>query len=364
MSRLNGFLSGIKVIDLTRHLPGPLATLLLGDMGAEVLKIEPPGGDELRTLGPADSAGRPVYFDAVNAGKRVRTMDLTRRNRRDEFLELVKSSDVLLESFRPGVMERLGLGYPALRLLNEGLVYCSLSGYGRNSPLARAAGHDVNYLSLAGILAGTGTEEDPICAYPPVADCTGSLVAMAAVLGALYARTRTGVGCEIDLALADAGMPLQILQLAELGATGVSPRRERNLLNGGAAFYRIYGTRDGRHVALGAVEPKFWEAFCRTAGRTDWIPRQADPLPQKPLISELGEFFSSMNLGECMKKFEAADCCLTPVVDLGEAAESPHHKSRGLVRRFDGGIYETSFPVLVDGSPPAARAPLKDEGNQ
>jgi len=361
MSRLNGFLSGIKIIDLTRHLPGPLATLLLADMGAEVLKIEPPNGDELRSLGPVDAAGRPIYFDAVNAGKRVRTMDLGERIRRDEFLDLVKRSDVLVESFRPGVMERLRLDYAVLRPLNEGLIYCSMSGYGRNSPLSKAAGHDANYLALAGILAGTGTEENPICFTPPVADCTGSLVALAAILGALYARTRTGAGCEIDLALADVTMPLQIFQLAELGATGASPRREKDLLNGGAAFYRNYRTRDGRHVALGAVEPKFWKAFCMEANRSDWISRQTDPLPQRDLIVELGEFFSSMNLEECLEKFRPADCCLTPVLDLEVAVQSPHHKARGLVRRIAGGIYEASFPVLVDGVTPAARAPIKDE---
>jgi crotonobetainyl-CoA:carnitine CoA-transferase CaiB-like acyl-CoA transferase len=364
MSRLNDFLSGIRVLDLTRHLPGPLATLLLADMGAEVLKIESPRGDELRSLSPRDDRGRPIYFDAVNAGKRARTMDLADAAQHREFLHLVKEYDILVESFRPGVMGRLGLGYPALREVNPGLIYCAMSGYGKNSPLSDAAGHDANYLALAGTLAGTGTRETPLYFTPPVADCTGSLIALASILGALISRGKTGKGCEIDLGLADVTMPLQIFQLAYLGAMGVSPRREAEFLNGGAAYYRIYRTADGRHVALGAVEPKFWEAFCKAANRMDWVPRQADPVPQAALIAELVEFFASMSMETCRERFGPADCCFTPVLELGEAVESPHHKARGLVRRNAAGTYEALFPVLVDGEPPTGRTSLAEESLQ
>lgn len=361
MSRLNSFLSGVRVLDLTRHLPGPLSTLLLVDMGAEVLKIEPPQGDELRYLSPKDSRGRPIYFEAINAGKHTRTMDLTDATQRAEFLELVKGFDVLVESFRPGVMGRLGLAYPDLRDVNPRLVYCSMSGYGKNSPLSKVAGHDANYLALAGTLAGTGTAETPLYFTPPVADCTSSLIAIAAILGALYARKTTGQGCEIDLAIADVVMPLQTFQLAMLGATGLSPKREGDFLNGGAAYYRVYRTRDDRHVALGAVEPKFWEAFCKAVNRRDWIARQADPVPQTGLIEELSRLFSSLSLNQCQGIFEPADCCFTPILDLQQAVESSHHQARGLVRRNVAGIYEGLFPVRVDGLPPVSRVPLVEE---
>lgn len=269
MSRLNRFVSGIRVLDLTRHLPGPLATLLLADMGAEILKIEGPAGDEIKSLGPRDAAGHSLYYEAISAGKRTLALDLKAPADRERFLALVDTADVLIESFRPDVMPRLGLASRTLRARNPRLIYASLSGYGRDGPLASAAGHDANYLAYAGALAGNGTVQESSLFYPPIADCLGSMFGLATILGALYARERDGHGCDIDIALADVIMPLQVFSLAELGATGKQPSRGADLLNGGWACYRIYATRDGREIALGAVEPKFWRAFCERASRPD-----------------------------------------------------------------------------------------------
>ena len=362
MSSLNSWLAGIRVLDLSQYLPGPLATLLLADFGADVLKIEPPRGDEMQNLGPRDSAGRAIFYESVNAGKRVRRMDLKRPEAREEFLRLAVDADVLLESFRPGVMTRLRLDYAAVAARNPRLVYCSLSGYGIGGPLEQAAGHDANYLAQAGVLHRNG-DAAPVYFDPPVADTTGSLFAVIAILGALRGRDRSGRGCAIDIGLADVAAPLQIFQVTDYGARGYSPARNETYLNGGAAYYRVYATREGRHVALGAIEDKFWQRFCEAAGHREWIARAAEALPQESLTASLAAFFGQVTLAECIARFAGADCCLTPVLSVGEALESEHFRGRGLVRRGVGGDLQPLFPALVDGEPPATRPPARATGS-
>lgn len=357
MSPLTSFLHGIRVLDLSRYVPGPLASLLLADMGAEVLKIEPPSGDGLQDLGPRPD-GRPVFYESINAGKAVLELDLKETAHKRVFLELLASADVLIEGFRPGAMKRLGLDYKRLEAVNPRLIYCSINGYGATGPMALAAGHDNNYLALAGVLHRNGIS-DPIFFDPPVSDTSGSLFAALAILGALHGRARTGRGCEIDLALADVAMPLQLLQVAAVGATGHVPGREETYLNSGAAYYRVYRTRDGRHIALGAVEPKFWRAFCEAAERPEWIVRQSEPTPQKDLIAQVAAYFVSFTLGECVARFEAVDCCFSPVLDLGEALETPHVRHRGLVRRDARGCVQALFPAVVGGAAPRVREKLR-----
>jgi alpha-methylacyl-CoA racemase len=357
MSRLNTFLTGIRVLDLSRHLPGPLATLFLADMGAEVLKIEPPGGDELRDMGPRGPDGRSVYFDAVNAGKTARRLDFTRSDDRVAFLDLVKTADVLIESFRPDVMSRLGVGYETLRASNARLIYCSLNGFGHDGPLARVAAHDVNYLSQAGTLFHNGG--DIPFFDPPVADCAGALFAALTIVSALHGRARDGKGCHVDLALADVAMPLQACYVAELALTGLPPRPRERLLNGGAACYRVYQTADGRRVSLGALEPKFWRAFCAAAGRPEWERRHRDPLPQTQLVDEVAAMFRALTLAECEERFGETDCCFAPVLDLAEAIASPHVRDRGLVHRTSSGALQALFPAVIDGERPTPRASIR-----
>ncbi len=354
MSRLNEWLRGIRVLDLSRYIPGPLATMLLADMGAEVLKIEAPEGDEMQHLGPRNAAGEPIFYPSVNAGKLVRRMNLKDEGARAEFLQLVERADVLLESFRPGVMARLGLGYEALRAINPRLIYCALSGYGAHGPLAQAAGHDANYLALTGILYRNATYFDP-----PLCDNVGALFAVIAILGALQGRSRDGRGCELDLSLADSTWPLQAFQVADYGARGYSPGPEETYLNGGAAWYRVYRTREGRHVALGTAGDKFWERFCRAADRPDWIARASDPMPQRALMEEVQALIGSLTLAECMERFVPADCCFTPVLTLAEAVESEQARARQLVRRAPSGALQALFPAWVDREPPAARPPMR-----
>jgi alpha-methylacyl-CoA racemase len=360
MSQLNGFLSGVKVLDLSQYIPGPMASLILADMGAEVLKIEPPGGDEMRRLGPRDGAGGPVFYGALNAGKTVRRMNLKDPGEREAFLRLVPDCDVLVEGFRPGVMDRLGIGYPRLSALNPRLVFCSISGFGAQGVATARAAHDGNYLAESGVLDRNGHGE-PAFFDPPLSDVAGSLYAAIAILGALHGRDRTGRGCVIDLGLADIVMPLQMMQVADWGATGHVPKPRTTYLNGGAAYYQIYRLKDGRHVMLGPVEPKFWRAFCTAAGRPDWIVRQDEPLPQSALIAEVAALFAGLDLAEASARFAPVDCCFSPVLDLGEAIGSDQTRARGLVRRAERpGDLQALFPALVDGERPASRPPPRE----
>jgi alpha-methylacyl-CoA racemase len=360
-SRLHGFLTGTRVLDLSRHLPGPLATLLLADMGAEVTKIESPAGDEMRLIGPTGPNGHSLFFDALSAGKRSIRLDLKTEGGKAE-LRLAASADVLVESFRPGVMERFGLGADAMRAANPGLIYIAMSGYGQDGPLRDAAGHDANYLARNGMLSASGSAEHLSYPHPPMADCTASMFAVSTVLGALIARGRDGLGCTIDLALADVTMPFQLFALAELGFNGRSPRAETEFLNGGWACYRPYRLRDERWIALGAIEPRFWDAFCRASGRLEWLPRHADPLPQRSLIDELDAHFAALSTAECEARYATADCCLAPVLDLHEATQSPYMQGRGLVRCHPTmPIWEACYPVCIDGLRPEFRKALVEE---
>jgi crotonobetainyl-CoA:carnitine CoA-transferase CaiB-like acyl-CoA transferase len=360
-SRLSSFLAGTRVLDLSRHLPGPLATLLLADMGADVTKVESPEGDELRSIGPRDGAGRSIYFDAINAGKRSIRLDLKSDEGKAALRTLAADADVLIESFRPGVMTRLGLSAAALRAANPRLVYVAMSGYGQDGPRRNRAGHDANYLAANGILSSSGAAGRLSYPFPPIADCTASMFAVSTILGALLGRGRDGQGCEIDLALADVVMPFQIFALADLGATGRVPKPEAELLKGGWACYRPYRTKDGRDVTLGAIEPRFWTGFCRASERPDWLARHAEPVPQHALIAELDAHFAALTLAECVARYEAADCCFMPVLDLGEAVESDALAARGLVRRHPAtAIYEAAYPVCIDGARPSLRTPLRE----
>jgi alpha-methylacyl-CoA racemase len=355
MSRLNGFLTGVKVLDLSQYIPGPMATLFLADMGAEVLKIEPPQGDEMRTLGPRDERGDPVFYRALNAGKSVRRMNLKDDAAREEFIALTRDFDILIEGFRPGVTSRLGVDYATLSRVNPRLIYCSVSGFGARASSTGLAGHDGNFMAASGLLDRNGAI--PRFFDPPLSDTCGALFAALTILGALHEQRRTGRGSHIDLGLADVMMPLQLMQIADYGANRHIPKSDATYLNGGAAYYQIYRTRDDRHVMLGSIEPKFWRAFCEGADRAAWIGRQGESLPQRALMQEVAEFFASVTLAETLARFANSDCCLSPVLDLGEAVTSEHTVSRKLVRaREETGELQALFPVYIDGEPPRTRA--------
>ncbi len=352
MTRVRTFLSGVKVIDLSQYIPGPFASLMLADLGAEVLKFEPPNGDGMRALGPLDSEGQPIFYDALNASKSVLRLDLKSDAGRAALLDRIGGADILIEGFRPGVMQRLGLDYETLKLRRPELIYCSISGYGPTGPLAEVAGHDGIYLAGSGIMDRNGTEQ-PAFFDPPVADMSGALFAVIAILAALNSRHASGVGVHIDLGLADALMPLQLLQIAEWATNGTVPKPRSYYLNGGAAYYQVYPTADARHIMLGAVEPKFWRTFCEAAERHDWILRQTEAVPQLTLIADVAAFFAGMTFDQANDRFDGVDCCLSPVLDLGEALTSPQIAERGLVPNG-----QALFPAKFDGETTGLRPPL------
>lgn len=360
MSRISGFLEGIKVVDLSRHLPGPLASLLMADMGARVIKVEPPQGEEMRFIGPQAPSGNSAYFDAVNAGKTGLKLDLKNAEHRAQLLELLSDADVMIESFRPGVLEKLGIGIEFLRQEFPRLVICSLNGYGDKSPLRNDVGHDLNYLAMNGVLAGTGTVDETVAPWPPLADCAASLFGLSTVLAALLERERSGNGSHVEVGLADSVMPLMVFPLADLGLSGRGMPRAKDLLNGGAARYRTYRTADGFSVALGSVEPKFWQAFCHAAGHPEWISGIDDPLPQTELQQLVAAFFADQTLEQCNARFGAVDCCFNQVLELHEAVNTPHLQARKLVVQDADGQYQALFPAYVDGEPPGMRAPFRE----
>lgn len=357
---LDECLDGVRVLDLSQYIPGPFATRMLADLGAEVLKIEPPGGDPMRRFMAGADDISPLYLE-INAGKCVSVVDLKTQEGRAIFAELAAAADVLLESFRPGVLDRLGFGGERLCEINPRLIHCALSGFGRTGPWRQRAGHDLTYMALTGGLNATGTKAAPVMTFPPVADHAGAMQAVIAILGALLRRARTGQSVFLDVGLFEAALSWQGMGLTLAQEGGDQSQRGRGLLTGGAACYQIYRTRDQRFVALAALEEKFWRGFCEAVGRSGWIARQQEPLPQSGLISEVSDLFASLSFAECRELAANVDCCLEPVLTYAEVPDHPQVRARGLVRRLGGAPgSEVLFPAWLDGRPPAdGRRPLR-----
>jgi len=364
---LRDFLAGVRVLDLSQFLPGPFATQLLADMGASVLKIEPPAGDPLRRMdmmtGRAQPAGaRTPYYDAINAGKSVLALDLKSDAGKRAFETLLVAADVLLESYRPGVLDRLGFGRDRLKALNPALVHCALSGYGQSGPNRLRAGHDVNYIAATGAYAASGPAGRPAMAWPPAADYASALQAALAVAGALVRRGRDGKGCFLDVSLAESMLAWQAWGMTAANA-GRAPKRGENLLNGGAACYQIYETHDGRFVTLGALEAHFWRNFCDALGHSEWTARQHEAMPQSKLIAEVAAVFAAKPLAHWEATLKHVDCCYHAVLDYNEAAADGHARARGLIREggADGRAWtEVLFAAFVDGGAPPPRPPARD----
>ena len=356
------FLTGVRVIDLGQYLPGPHAAQLLADLGAEVVKVEPPAGDPLRRLGPTDADGMTAAYKLLNAGKTVVRLDLKDPDGRAAFEALVAKADALVESYRPGVLDKLGLGHGRLRALNPRLVHASLSGWGSGGPYARRAGHDLNYMAVGGGLDSSGLPDRPVIGHPPVADFASAQQTALAVVAALFGRQRTGEGGFLDLSIMETVLGWQGFNLTA-AARGWVPERGGALLSGGAACYRIYRTADGRFATLSALEPKFWRGFCEAVGRPDWIARQADPLPQTALTAELEALFAGRALAAWKALLDPVDCCFEALPTLDEVADHPHVAARGQVRRRGTEpepLVETLMGLRVDGGPPPDRAPLRE----
>jgi crotonobetainyl-CoA:carnitine CoA-transferase CaiB-like acyl-CoA transferase len=358
----SGPLRDLRVLDLSRLLPGPFCTLLLSDLGARVDKLEDPGaGDYLRVIPPSKN-GLSGRFIALNRDKRSLCLDLKRPEGRAAFLRLVSRYDVVVESFRPGVMERLGVGYEALAAVNARIVLCSISGYGQTGPYRDRAGHDLNYIALAGVLGLNGSPERPMVPGVQIADIAGGgLFGALGILAALHEARATGKGSHVDVSMCEGALAFLLTELGNLELTGAPPRRGEELLNGGAACYGVYRTRDGRYLSVGALEPKFWEAFNRAIGREVDLSELVGPADvQARVRADVQAILETRTRAEWEAVFAATDACVEPVLAPDEIAAHPQHAARGLFFRA-GDFAQVHTPVAVDRNAPHAPPPAQGE---
>jgi len=338
-------LANTLVLDFTTLLPGPLATLMLAEAGAEVIKIERPGGEDMRSY-PPFFAGFSAGFALLNRGKKSIVLDLTKHEEKQRLMPLVARADVLVEQFRPGVMERLGLGYDELRAANPRLVYCSITGYGQDGPRAAEAGHDLNYIGNTGLLAlQPGPTDRPVVPPALTADIGGgSLPAVINILLALRRRDLTGEGCRLDVAMADAMFTFAWLGLAIGQATGRFPGPGELVVAGGSPRYQLYPTRDGRLVACAALEQKFWLAFTAAIGlAAKLVDDRATPAATCAAVAAI---IAAKDADHWRPLLAAADCCATIVASLAEAVADPHFVARGLFAHAVGAAAGEAMPAL------------------
>jgi len=339
---MTGPLASLKVLDFSTLLPGPFASLMLADMGAEVLRIESPTRmDLLRVLRPHDQ-GTSASHAYLNRNKRSLALDLKQAAAVEIVHALVKDYDIVLEQFRPGVMERLGLGYEALKAINPRLIYVSITGYGQTGPYKDRAGHDINYLALAGVASYTGRRDSgPLPLGVQLADVGGgSLHAVVGLLAAVVARQSSGVGQYLDVSMTDCTFSLNAMAGAGYLACGVEPEWESHVLNGGS-FYDYYRSRDGRWMSVGSLEPAFMQQLCAALGCPELAGQGLSPSPeaQKALKLALQVEFEKRSFDELCALFAGVDACVEPVLRLSEAVEHPQLKARALVSqvpRADG----------------------------
>jgi crotonobetainyl-CoA:carnitine CoA-transferase CaiB-like acyl-CoA transferase len=348
-------LDGVRVLDLSRLLPGGFCSLLLADHGAEVLKVEDMGlGDYIRWAAPyhegAEHSARSAVFLALNRNKRSIRIDLKQETGRAVLLDLVRGHDVVLESFRPGVLDRLGVGYEAMRAVNPKIVLCAITGYGQDGPLRDRPGHDMNYLGLVGMLGLTGGPDGPpVQPAGQIADIGGgALMAAFGILAALREAERTGEGQVVDVSMADGALSWLAMVAARYLADGEVPARGRLDLAGGLVCYRPYACADGGWVTLGALEPKFWQAWCGGVGREDLVAAQF-AAPGSAEHAEVEAVFAGRTRAEWEAFAAEHECCLEPVLDLGEALSSELVRAREMVVGLDQpGVAE---PVSLLGAP-------------
>lgn len=345
-------LAGVRVLDLSRLLPGPFLTMVLADLGADVVKIEDPRiGDYLRAF-PPHKGGVSGRFLAVNRGKRSCALDL--KSSAHVFLQMVERADVVVESFRPGVMDKLGVGYAAMAARNPKIVVCSISGFGQTGPYRERAGHDLGYIGLAGVLAmGGAAGGAPMLPGVQIADLAGgALWSATGICAALFRRERTGKGAHLDISMTEGALALLAAELGNLDA-GAKPTRGIETLNGGMANYGVYATSDNRYLAVGALEPKFWIELCQAIGR----PANLGELvgDQAKLRAELAAIFATKTAAEWTAILGTHDCCVELVLELDELQQHPLHASREVFFKI-GDVLQVRTPL---GAPTSTRPPPK-----
>ena len=371
-------LDDVKVLDLTLLVPGGFCTLLLADLGADVIKVEDTSaGDYLRWAPPyygSDDQGslgtRSAMYLALNRNKRSIRIDLKQESGQQILLKLAESADVLVESFRPGVLDRLGVGYDVLRQANPALVYCPITGYGQNGPNRDRAGHDMNYLGLNGVLGLTGEEGGPpIQASVQIADLGGGgMMAAVGILAALHQARRSGEGQVVDISMTDGALSWLAMEAGKYFASGEVPRRGRLMLSGGLICYRPYEAKDG-WISCGALEPKFWAAFCRGVGREDLIERQFEG-PGSDAHRQVAAIFGSRTREEWKAFNDEHDAMIEPILELDEALGSELVREREMTLAYEqpeiGEVRQVGFPIKLSRTPAAVErhAPALGEHTQ
>ena len=342
-------LSGIRILDLSRLLPGAYASQMMADFGADVIKVEEPeSGDYGRFMPPHGPDGMSLYFTAINRNKRSITLNLKKEEGRDVFLRLVRDADVVLESFRPGVMDRLGLGYEQLKAVQPGIIYCAISGYGQDGPYRLRAGHDLNYAGYAGLLHyNRGVQGEPAMPPTQLADLAGgSYMAVIGILTAVVGRAQTGEGRKIDVSMTEGVMSLLPLVATAYLNTGKAPRPGHSRLDGGLPCYNIYEAKDGKYVTLAALEPKFWHTFCTHIGHLELLPfhTPVGPGEREEAIEVLRAIFKTKTRDEWVTELAEIDACVGPVYDIDEALNDQHAQARGVT--VTNGSAEEPFSAL------------------
>jgi crotonobetainyl-CoA:carnitine CoA-transferase CaiB-like acyl-CoA transferase len=335
--------------------------MMLADLGAEVIKIEERTGDPTRKSPPIID-GQSAPFAQVNRNKKSFAIDLKQAEGRDIFLKLASTADVVLEQFRPGVVDRLGINYSAVAEINPGIVYCSLTGFGQDGPHRERSGHDLNYLALSGVLGLTTDEHGkPVIPGVQVADLAGGMIAGFAILAALLSRERTGKGQYIDVSMFDVMLSMLPIPAAHHFAGATIPVGGKYVLSGAYPFYNVYETNDGKFMTLGALEPKFWSNFCRKVDREDLVSRQFDSGERRAtLFEEVRAIFKARTQSEWVDLMLDADCCCEPVLSMSEAFDHPQTRARKMVRNAKNSIFEQlGFAYKMSETPPSeeSRAP-------
>ena len=356
-------LAAVRVLDFSRLLPGPYCSQILADLGAEVIRVDdatrPDGGDLMREEADLEGFGGGRFFDLVNRGKKSIALNLRDPRAVEIVKRLVVDVDIVLEGFRPGVMQRLGVGYEALAAVKPSLVFCALSGYGQTGPYRDQAGHDLNYLALSGALHHNRAHDSgPAIGAIQTADLAGgALSAATAILAALLDAKLNGRGRFLDVAMADGALALNVYALSLLNQRGLEPAAGAELITGGAACYQVYATQDQRHLAVGALEQKFWLRFCEILGRPELSDRgHRCGQEGRAVIAEVAAMIAKKTLAQWREIFKNEDCCVSPVMTLQESLEQGPSAGRGAVALNSQAQPVLPFPVPMAASLPAVAA--------
>jgi crotonobetainyl-CoA:carnitine CoA-transferase CaiB-like acyl-CoA transferase len=364
-------MEGVKVLDLTRLAPGPYCTMILGDLGADVLKVEEPGIPSGRRAQQAGSAGISIPglmspdspFFALNRNKKSIVLNLKSEKGKEVFYKLTKKFDILVEEMRPGVSKRLGIDYDTLKNINPCIIYCSITGYGQNSPYRGIAGHDINYISMAGALSTIGPKGGPpAIPLSILADYAGGgMHAAVGILAALLVRQKTGRGQYIDIAMTDGVVSLFTLIYSDYFESGNIPERGAYLTSGGVPYYDIYETKDGKYITIGSIEPWFYANLCRALGREDLIPYQSAPEPRREKIRrEFREIFRTMTRDDWFDLLSKTDVCVGKVLTLDEAERDPHFQARRMFVELEhpqkGRVKQVGISLKLSDTPGSIRS--------